>query len=420
MKKALSNSKYWEMKILYSVLLGYGCYYTVRQNYNIVFSDELFGISKDYIFIGWAFTVNSIVYGVGKVVNGYLSDRTSSRFFFSIGLFISGILSLVAGFCNSTFLICIIFVINGWVQSMGFPSTAKLMLSWTSKDKIASRWSIATCSHQIGGVSIMLVGGFILENYGWRYVLILPGIFAIFASFILYAIVKDSPNEVGVSVINGWSEDTPSAMTELLCRLLYDKHLQLLCMGNMFAYTIRLGILNWAPIFLTQYYGFSSSLMGIQVGFYEFMGFIGSVSIGFFIDRLFKDTISNVGIISMFLFLVFFFLLSNLITESILYSFILMGIIGFFVYIPQIIVGIISTMISKKSDIGMINGFIGMFGYIGSAIAGIGNGEIIAAYGWRGSFIFFLIIGGFGLLTFISLSTLKSTIGNDYIERINT
>ena len=101
------NYKYWEIKILYSIVFGYACYYLVRQNYSIAFSDKSLGLSTNYQYIGWAFTINSIVYGLGKIINGYLSDRLSSKIFLSLGLFISGLLSLIASFFDNIIVLCI-------------------------------------------------------------------------------------------------------------------------------------------------------------------------------------------------------------------------------------------------------------------------------------------------------------------------
>ena len=398
------NYKYWEIKILYSIVFGYACYYLVRQNYSIAFSDKSLGLSTNYQYIGWAFTINSIVYGLGKIINGYLSDRLSSKIFLSLGLFISGLLSLIASFFDNIIVLSSIFIINGWFQSMGFPATAKLIVNWTPKDKIASRWSIATCSHQIGGVTIMLAGGYLLEKYGWRYVLAIPGILTIIASFILFNTIKNSSAEIGVKQMENNIDENSSSFKSLVYKLFNSRELQLLCLANMFAYAIRMGILNWAPIFLTQYHGSSSLLMGVQIGFYEAMGLIGTISIGYIIDKIFRVNVSIVGALYMLFFIIFFYLFWQIDGKNPWTSMLLMGAIGFIIYIPQIIVGIISTKISKKSDIGVINGFIGLFGYVGTAIAGIGNALIVTLYGWNGSFIFFILIGCIGLITFINLA----------------
>jgi OPA family glycerol-3-phosphate transporter-like MFS transporter len=396
----------WEQKIIFCIVFGYAAYYFVRQNFNIIFADKNFGESFNYLYLGWAFTANSIIYGVGKVINGYISDRCSSRIFFSLGLLISGSLSVISAFQLNTHYVLIIFIINGWFQSMGFPATAKLIMNWTEKSKIGSRWSFATSSHQIGGIFIAILGTFILENFGWKETFIFSGSIAIIISIVLYNFVRDSYHEVDITFKDTTIPPDPSPLKLMIRQLFISKELQILCLGNMLAYSIRMGILNWAPIFLVQYYKSSIVLMGISIGIYEAMGLLGCLTIGCLIDKFFSNKLGQLGAFCMLLFTTLLYLLSNLRSEQELLNFIVLGIIGFVLYIPQILVGIISTRISKN-DIGIINGFIGLSGYLGCSISGIGNAIVLANYGWEGSFYFFIIIGIISFSVFWGISLLE-------------
>ena len=88
----------WRLRILISIIFGYGTYYLCRQNFSMImpaFMEE-FGYSKTQL--GWVLTLASIVYGIGKFVNGYISDKSNARYFMVIGLLCSAIITFILGF----------------------------------------------------------------------------------------------------------------------------------------------------------------------------------------------------------------------------------------------------------------------------------------------------------------------------------
>lgn len=401
------NSTYWQYKIICSLVFGYACYYLVRQNYIIVLSDKDLSVNISYQYIGWAFTINAGVYGLGKIINGYLSDRLSSKIFFSLGLFISGTLSLAASFFDSIIILCYIYVINGWFQSMGFPAIAKLIVNWIPRDKIASKWSIVSCAPQIGVVVIMLTGSYLLNTYGWQYTLLVPGIGAIMVSFILFNTIKNSPVKGGFGLVANNGEANPTSLKYLWVKFLQEREIQLLCLANLLSYAVRMGTFYWTPIFLIQHQDFSSLIMGIQVGLYETMVLIGSVSVGYIIDRFFPFSVSMVGVMYMLIFIILLCLLWKVTGQNQWANMIIIGLVGFIINAPQIIIGVMSIKVFNKFDIGVLNGVIGFFGYIGTGIAGIGTGFIVSSYGWDGAIILLLLASCINLAIFLRLAYLE-------------
>lgn len=63
---------------------------------------------------------------------------------------------------------------------------------------------------------------------------------------------------------------------------------------------------------------------------------------------------------------------------------------GFFVYGPQILVGVASADFASKKAIGTANGLAGTVGYIGSGISGVCVGAISDIWGWSAVFLFFI------------------------------
>jgi MFS transporter, OPA family, glycerol-3-phosphate transporter len=109
----------WRIRILYSVIIGYATFYFCRQNFNIAMPALMddFGVSKTQL--GWILTWASIVYGIGKSLNGFISDKSNARYFMPLGLAASAIVTLLSGFSTSLLAIGIFWILNNWFQSMG-------------------------------------------------------------------------------------------------------------------------------------------------------------------------------------------------------------------------------------------------------------------------------------------------------------
>ena len=75
--------------------------------------------------------------------------------------------------------------------------------------------------------------------------------------------------------------------------------------------------------------------------------------------------------------------------------------VGFFVYGPQVLIGVASADFASKKAIGTANGLAGTMGYVGSGLSGICVGYLIDNYGWSGAFTFFTSAALMGAFFFI-------------------
>ncbi len=61
--------------------------------------------------------------------------------------------------------------------------------------------------------------------------------------------------------------------------------------------------------------------------------------------------------------------------------------IGFFVFGPQMLIGMAAAECSHKDSAGAATGFVGLFAYMGAALAGYPLAMILETYHWNGFFI---------------------------------
>jgi len=399
----------WRLRILFTVVFGYAAYYILRQNYAYAIPGLAaeFGYTKAQL--GMVSSAFFVVYGIGKFVNGYLSDRSDARYFISIGLLLSAIVSFFIGFSESLWVFGGLWVLNGWFQSMGWPPSARMISHWYSPKELGTKWALCSSSHQVGAVAIALLAPFLIVHYGWSYAFFVPSIIAAVGAFVLFNRVRDTPKEVGLPPVEQYKGDTnkvdPLAderinLKDVLNQVLKNRLVWYVALGNMCLYIPRLGILVWAPTYLKEVKGVGLIVAGGQTAAFELAGLVGGLVAGWLSDKIFQGRRGPVATV--------FLVLTSaaLYVEWLIpagYPFIdtfALIVAGFFIYGPQVLAGLAATDFASKRATGVATGFIGALASLGSCISGVGVGYIVDHFGWEAGFMLFIISGLVGAFFF--------------------
>lgn len=86
------------MRTLIATMIGYALFYFVRKNFSLAMPglEADLGISKTSL--GIFLTLNGLVYGLSRFVNGILADRLNARFFMATGLALCALANFAFGF----------------------------------------------------------------------------------------------------------------------------------------------------------------------------------------------------------------------------------------------------------------------------------------------------------------------------------
>lgn len=391
---------YWRTRMLYATIVGYAAFYLVRQNYSMAMPGimEEFGFSK--VDIGWIATTFSIVYGIGKFINGYLSDRSDARYFMSIGLLLSGISCFFMSFGTSLVFLALLWGLNGWFQSMGWPACARLITHWFSPTELGSKWALWASSHQIGAVAIFGLGGFLIEHFGWRSAFIVPSFLSIALAYFLFNRLRDTPKAVGLPPVEEYKGDVAHVahiyeerinFKEVITNVLTNKLVWYMAIANMCLYIPRMGIFFWAPTFLKEFKGVTLIIAGMQLVSFEIASLIGGLMAGWVSDKVFGGRRGPVGTFFLIGLAVSLFTVWKIPPGyPILDTFMLM-LAGFLLNGPQVLNGVATADFASKRAVGVATGVTGVCAYAGAAIAGVGIGMIVEQYGWDGGFMLFIL-----------------------------
>ena len=132
--------RYWRIRILYSMYLGYAFYYFTRKSFTFITPLLISEMHISKTEIGLIASAFYITYGFSKFLSGILSDKSNARYFMSIGLIITGIANILFGFAHNATAFMIIWIMNGFFQGWGWPPCAKLLTHWYSKRERGRWW----------------------------------------------------------------------------------------------------------------------------------------------------------------------------------------------------------------------------------------------------------------------------------------
>lgn len=399
--------KYWQNRTIIGLMVGYALFYFVRKNLSMAMPgmEAELGITKTEL--GVFLTAHGLIYGASRFANGIIGDRVNSRVFMALGLILCAVCNIIFGFSSAVIVLGTVWVLNGWLQGMGFPPCVRLMTHWIPPQELATKMSIWNTSHSIGAGLVVVLSGFLMEyaGLGWRTAcFFVPSAIALAgAAFLLFAL-RDTPSSVGLPELGEEKKDDKKEPKDfrktIVDRVFKNKYIWLIAIANFFVYVIRFGIFDWGPTMLKQWKGVDLHIAGLMVFAFEAAGVAGMLLAGWSTDKFFKGKGIRVCMICMIMATISVFLLGKIDQPSIPVATMLLMSAGFFIYGPQALIGIISANLATKEAAGSASGFTGIWGYASTAVSGVGLGYLAQHFGWDFAFKILVGVGIIGSIIF--------------------
>lgn len=389
--------RYWRLHLMLSMYVGYGIFYFTRKSLNFSMPVMLTDLGWEPSDIGVIATIYYITYGTSKFISGMISDNSNPKFFMGVGLMATGAVNVLFGFSSSLVVMVFLWMLNAFFQSWGWPACAKLLTSWYSRSERGFWWSIWNTCINVSGALLPILIGYIAITWGWRYGFIIPGSIAIVVGLFLTFRMQDKPNTLGLPTVGDWRDDPLEKQQEnegkglpfrqiLTTYVLGNKYIWLLCSSYLLVYVVRIAVNDWGSLYLVDRHHVDLLTANTAVSMFEVGGFLGSLMGGWGSDKFFHGNRAPMNLI---------FALGIFISVAALWLmplnniFVLSGClfsIGFFIFGPQMMIGMAAAECSHKDLAGTATGFVGLFGYLGAALAGYPLSIVIEQYQWEGFF----------------------------------
>lgn len=412
------------LKAFFVVFVAYVCMYFIRNNLKAgqpLLKKQIGFTTTELGYIGFAF---SITYAIGKTVLGYIIDGKNAKRVLSVLLVMSATIVLAIGFIlllgqKPTGVILLLWGLSGFFQASGSPSAYSTISRWTPTEKRGRYLGFWNMSLNIGGA---LAGGLALWGANTFFhgkvagMFIVPAIIAIIVGVVVLFIGKDEPEELGwnsASEIFDELQDKEIKKLDGMSKsqifkkyILKNPCIWTLCVANVFVYIVRIGIDNWAPLYVTEQLHFPMSAAVDTIFYFEMGALLGSFTWGYVSDLL----KGRRNIVSVFcLVLTAFAVLGYRYGTSITMINTSLFCLGALIFGPQLLINVSLADFAPKKAIAVANGLSGTFGYLfGDSTAKVALAKIadpkssginigsVHLHGWNDVFIVFygaLILG---------------------------
>lgn len=419
-KSVNATYKYWRFRIFYSMYIGYAFFYFTRKSYTFAMPALMTELGFTKMGLGALASVLYFTYGISKFVSGILSDKSNPRFIMAIGLILTGIFNIFFGFSSSIFFFVLFWGLNGWFQGWGWPPCARLLTHWYSHKERGTWWGFWNTSHNIGGALIPILVSWAIVHFGsWRFALWIPGAMCIVVGLFLLNRLRDTPQSLGLPAIEDFKEDYQdrekgeverelTAKEILFKYVLANKFIWILSIAYFFVYIIRTAVNDWGLIFLSDEKGISLLKAGICMSCFEIGGALGGLVSGWLSDRVFNGKRGPVNILFSIGAILSILAIWKGPNTAWMYHFVAIFFSGFFIFGPQMLIGIVAAEVSHKKAAGTATGFAGWVAYFGAMATGPIVGAISDHLGWNAFFIFLAGCGIVAVMLLFPLWSIKS------------
>lgn len=390
MKKMISGKRLaWLFAFVYFTS------YVTRINFAAVIQEVVTDTGFEKSALSVILVCMSVTYGIGQVINGRIGDKIKPQNLIFIGLITATAINLIFPiFSGSIPLMCVLWAINGFAQSMMWPPIVKIMVNTMDEATYGSASVIVSLGSSIGTIAVYLTAPVIITLLSWQFVLLLSAATGLFA-VILWAFIKNRVYDEK-SVILAKKKSSPSA------KLIFPKTaifplifiaLAIICQGML-----RDGVSNWMPSLLSDTFKMGNSasiLCTVSLSLFSMVAFIVA---GAFYKKLFRNEVACAAAIFALAALsaLMLTLLFNLGAAS---AILFMALItGANHGINLMLIGHVPKRFRRYGNISTISGAINACTYVGSAIATYGIAKLSESFGWQFTTAIWFVIALIGLI----------------------
>lgn len=396
-KKLVSKKYIFYLVFLCSVI--YFVSYITRINYSAVLVEIMKseGFAKTEASV--PLTGLFIVYGAGQLISGVLGDRFSPEKIIFSGLLLTSAMNILLPLCSSTYVMTVVWSINGFAQALMWPPLVKIMAKYLTKDNYEKNIAFVIFGSSLGTIFVYAVSPVVLSVSGWKTVFFgAAGVALCVAVIWILSIFRIEKNaeETEIFIPDAEKNTRPGDKISFTKAALI--LLSLIMAANIFQGLLRDGITTWMPTYMADTFGFGSSgaiLTGVALP-------LSSAAVSFFTAAIYRKVLKNEAKCTTLFFSIctvcclVLCLAGN--TSPVISTVMLMIASAATHAVNFMYTSISVAKFERFNRTSFVTGSINSSVYIGSAVSTYGIAAITTRFGWSGTMITWFICSFIGLL----------------------
>jgi len=384
----------WQKRIFALLWTSYASYYLCRMNFAAA-QPEMLNEFTDWTRaqIGLIPSVYAVFYATGQFVNGQIGARFGARRMMVIGLVLIALCNVAFAFTSSYALMLVLWAINGYCQSIGWPQVVQTMSNWFRVGRRGTMMGLISTCYQGGNVLAWLLAGYLVDAHGWRASFWVPGLILIPMSVVMLIFMRNQPEDAGLPHIrdDGIDEDeeqqagdgAPQAEEWSIMKIvrvtLSSKMLWTLAMTYFCFNAVRYAFMNWGIQYFNNFHEVDIKKSAFMSIAFPLIGSLGAISSGWVSDRFFQSRRAPVCTVMLAILSVFCLLFIPIEPGQVLLATAILAGAGFMIYGPDaILTGAAAIDLSHPKAAAAAAGFIMAMGNFGAAlVSGFGVGLIL-------------------------------------------
>ncbi len=378
--------------------LCYASYYLGRVNISTALTSLELGLDLTKTQTGAFLTGFFLVYALSTLINGYLGDKLSPRWFVFIGLMATACLNLLFGLSSNWLILMMIWCLNGYFQATGWGPILRTLDSWLSSSQKSQVSSLFGSSFVAGSALTWLITGWCVSQLGWRWAFYVPSIYLFCIAFIWFIGIRDKPLS---------SEAHPPFFQGLPERL---RRYGLLALAAFFIGLIFGVISLWSPTYFVEAgkldVGIGSSIAALL----PIAGILGISFTSWMIQKYFVFRELNL-LRSLLIFLGALCLIYSFLPFSLVLALIMTMSIAACAYAATtLILSTLPVMLSKQGETSGTAGLMDFSFALGTALSGVLIAEVLASFSWS---VVFQVLASSAFLALMFILSIRS---QDYLK----
>lgn len=323
-----------------------------------------------------------VVYALGRVVNGSLSDTTPPCVMICTGLLLSGLSNICFSFFPSFAAMCVFWTLNAYAQSMLWSSILCTITAVYEKEQEKSRASLMVTSVAAGNIAGILINSWLLKRATVRFVFLIPGILSILLAMAVF-----------LSIRNIRASASAQKTHDPILKPLQNKELRGMSIISMTHGVMKENVSLWMAVYVVDTYCVDLTDSALSILLIPCIGFIGRI-IYPLLFRLFREKENRVSLLG-FLLCAAGSLVLLLRAHGVLPSTLALGVIymaASLVNTSVVSVYPMSEQYARSGNTASVSGMLDFATYLGAGLSSSAYGLLITAFGYKPMFFSWAVI----------------------------